>query len=65
MFRRIGEATSFLAYHPNVGRSGRVEGTRELIVSGTPYIVIYSVANSRVEIITILHAAQRWPNTSD
>lgn len=65
IIRRIGEAMSFLAHHPNVRRSGRVEGTRELVVSGTPYIVIYRVANSRVEIITILHAAQRWPNTSD
>jgi len=32
-----------LAKNPNVGRLGRVSGTRELVVSRTPYIVVYRV----------------------
>ena len=47
---------------PALGRPGRVEGTRELIIAGTPYIVPYRVRGDTVEIITVLHSAQRWPD---
>ena len=39
-----------------------VVGTRELVISGTPYIVPYRVKGDIVQIITILHGAQRWPD---
>ena len=45
-----------------IGRPGRVEGTRELVVAGTPYIVPYRVKAEIVQIITVLHSAQRWPD---
>ena len=51
-----------LCRHPHIGRMGRVHGTRELVVSGTPYIVPYRVGDSRVEVLRVLHGAQRWPN---
>ena len=47
--------------HSEVGRPGRISGTRELVVSGTPYIVPYRVRNDRFEILRILHGARRWP----
>jgi toxin ParE1/3/4 len=50
-----------LATSPFSGRVGRVEGTRELVIPRLPYIVAYRVADSRVQILRILHGAQRWP----
>ena len=46
-----------------MGREGRVPGTRELIIPGTPLIVPYRLhdQDGRVEILTVLHAARRWP----
>jgi toxin ParE1/3/4 len=48
-----------------MSRPGRVAGTRELIVAGTPHIVAYRVAASRIEILAMIHAARRWPSTFD
>lgn len=59
--RRIREAVLHLAQHPRIGRPGRVVGTRELVVSGTPFIVPYRLRNGEVEILTVLHGARRWP----
>ena len=47
---------------PHIGRTGRVEGTRELVVPGTPFIVPYRVRPQTVEILRIYHAARRWPS---
>ncbi len=46
---------------PSMGRTGRVTGTRELIVPGTPYIVPYRVRAATVEIIRVFHGARKWP----
>jgi toxin ParE1/3/4 len=62
MAERIEEAVSGLSSHPELGRPGRVPQTRELIVSGTPYIVPYRIKEDVVEILTVLHAARRWPD---
>jgi toxin ParE1/3/4 len=51
-----------LTLFPDSGRPGRVAGTRELIISGTPYIVPYRVKNDRVDILRVYHAARRWPD---
>jgi toxin ParE1/3/4 len=61
MVAAIEEATQLLARHPAVGRPGRVEGTRELVVAGTPYIIPYRVRAGRVEILRVFHAARKWP----
>ncbi|MEO1191221.1 MAG: type II toxin-antitoxin system RelE/ParE family toxin [Pseudomonadota bacterium] len=59
---RIEERVAGLAFYPLQGRMGRVAGTRELVIGGTSYVAVYRV-RERVEIITIRHAAQRWPET--
>lgn len=59
--RRIVETVAALAYHPRMGRVGRVESTRELIVGGTPYLAVYRL-RERVEIVTIFHASRKWPD---
>jgi len=58
---RIREAVDQLSLYPFLGRSGRVAGTRELIVAGTPFIVPYRIRDDVVEILSVLHAARRWP----
>ena len=62
MIERIRAAVARLAASPALGRPGRVAGTRELAIPGTPYIVPYRVKGEVVQIITILHGAQRWPD---
>lgn len=46
---------------PNRGRPGRRAGTRELPLPGLPFVTIYRVREYNVEIIRILHGAQKWP----
>jgi len=58
---RIGDAVHYLEDHPSMGRAGRVPGTRELVVSGTPYIVPYRVRGQDIEILRVFHAARKWP----
>ena len=58
---RLAERIAGLLAFPLAGRPGRVEGTRELVVVGTPYVVIYSVTDDLIRILRILHGAQRWP----
>jgi toxin ParE1/3/4 len=58
---RLREAVSLLAAHPAAGRPGRVPGTRELVVSGTPYIVPYRVVAGVLEILRVPHRARKWP----
>ncbi len=50
-----------LAAFPNVGRPGRLSGTRELVVSKTPFIAIYRVRRNVVWGLRVLHGAQEWP----
>lgn len=58
--RLIVERVAGLAFFPRIGREGRIAGTRELVITGTPYIVLYRISE-RVEVLRIRHAARRWP----
>jgi addiction module RelE/StbE family toxin len=60
---RLVAAASALAEHPSLGRTGRLTGTREPALADIPYILAYRVtAQSDVEILTVMHAAQQWPD---
>jgi toxin ParE1/3/4 len=50
-----------LSDHPDLGRPGRVPGTRELVVAGTAYIVPYRIQANRVHVLRVYHGARRWP----
>lgn len=52
-----------LPEHPRAGRQGRVKSTRELVIEGLPFIVIYreQVSANSIEILRVLHEAQQWP----
>jgi toxin ParE1/3/4 len=58
-------AINILAGFPEIGRIGRRRGTRELVVSDTPYVVAYRIKKSIIEILAVLHGAQRWPRSFD
>jgi len=57
----IHSAIDLLAKFPEYGRTGRKPDTRELVFSGLPYLAIYRVHENAVEIVRILHGAQKWP----
>jgi toxin ParE1/3/4 len=58
---RIATQISVLLRFPEGGRPGRIEGTRELVIRRTPYIVAYRVEEDGVRILRVLHSAQLWP----
>ncbi len=58
---RIAEQIEILQQHPQMGRPGRKQGTRELVISRTPFIVVYRVKGKRIELLRVLHGAQQWP----
>jgi len=55
------DAVERLAEQPNLGRPGRVAGTRELVVPGTPYVIPYRLRGDRLEVIAVFHSRQKWP----
>lgn len=52
--------------HPRAGRQGRLKNTRELVIDGVPFIVIYreNMSTNTVEILRVLHDAQQWPTAN-
>jgi toxin ParE1/3/4 len=56
---RIVAVVEALRNHPRLGRAGTEPGIRELVIGGTPYIVLYRIHGKRVVISTIWHGAQR------
>ena len=59
---RIYDSVVHLSRFPKIGRLGRVPGTRELVVSDTPFIIPYRIRRDDIEVITVLHAARQWPD---
>jgi len=59
--RLIDAVETVIATNPNVGRPGRVPGTRELVVARTSYIVPYRLHSGVIEVLRIYHGARRWP----
>ncbi len=57
----VVDAVDRLADFPAMGRPGRVGGTRELVVPGTPYIIPYRVRKEKIEVLRVFHAARKWP----
>jgi toxin ParE1/3/4 len=59
----LGAACDQIIAMPHSGRLGRVEGTREIVLTGTPFILAYKVFAKRATILAIVHGARRWPKT--
>lgn len=58
----IAQSIERLGQAPARGRPGRIPSTRELVIVGTPYIVAYRVRDNDIEVLTIQHGAQLWPD---
>ena len=59
--KALFDAANSLDILPSRGLVGRIPGTRELVVPGVPYIVLYEVADTAVQILHIYHGARIWP----
>jgi addiction module RelE/StbE family toxin len=61
LIREIYNAPAALKSFPNRGRAGKKQGTRELVLSSLPYIIVYQVSSDALHVVRILHGAQEWP----
>ena len=57
----VRNVEQLLSVNPNMGRAGRVPGTRELVIPRTPYIVPYRVRSNRIQVLRVYHGARKWP----
>ena len=62
LLERVSQEIDKLADFPELGRAGRVSGSRELVISGTTYIVAYRVRYEVVQVLRVLHGSQQWPD---
>jgi addiction module RelE/StbE family toxin len=63
VYEAIRHQVGMLADHPQIGRTGRVRGTRELVITGLPYIVAYYIKEQEVRILAVLHTSRKWPQS--
>lgn len=59
--RGLRDRTMHMATIKHPGRKGRVKGTREWVLTGTPYIVVYVQRVAGIEVWRVLHGARQWP----
>jgi toxin ParE1/3/4 len=57
----IYDASVSVLIFPGRGRPGKKQGTRELVLTSLPYLVVYVVTDEVIHIARILHGAQKWP----
>lgn len=62
LLAEIRERAVLLQDRPELGRAGRVDGTRELVLAGTQYILPYRVKDSEIQILAVFHTARQWPD---
>ena len=58
LIRKVAES---LLENPQIGRQGRVEGTRELTIARFPFMVAYRIGESEVQVLAVIHTARLWP----
>ncbi len=58
----IRKQSTVLADNPQLGRLGRIEGTCELVLAGTHYILPYRLKDQQIQILAVFHAARKWPD---
>lgn len=58
---KIEESIERLRDFPEMGRPSRWPDTRELVIPGTHFIILYMIKRRRIIILAVIHAARRWP----
>lgn len=61
VYRGIVAAAQSLTEFPALGRPGRHPDTRELLVSGMPYLIVYEVGPDAVIIVAVFHTSRHLP----
>lgn len=61
LIRAVYDAPTALLTFPNRGRPGKLAGTRELVLTPLPYVVVYAIREDIIFVVRILHGAQQWP----
>jgi len=61
IYQYIRDRVDSLKISPNIGRPGRVFGTRELVLDHYPYIIPYRVKDDVVEILRVFHTSRKQP----
>jgi len=64
---RLGQsiitAVESLQLHPELDRKGRANATGELVIPGTPYIVVCRFRSAHIQVLAVFHSARRWPDS--
>ena len=58
---RIKDTADNLSRHSEIGRPGRVFGTREIVMSDLPYILAYQITDRDIRILAVMHTSRKWP----
>ena len=61
--KHVESSIDLIKEYPELGRIGRVNQTRELILKKFQYILVYLVESSYIDIIRLLHTSRKWPNS--
>lgn len=60
----ISQQVGQLADFPYLGKKGRIDGTFELVISSTPFVVSYRLHGREVQILHLFHSRRDWPPRS-
>jgi len=61
----IRRQSLILSTYSDIGKTGRVSGTRELVITKFPYVIAYEVAQKSVDVLAVVHASKLWPDPFD
>ena len=61
VINRMRYAALVLADEPEMGRQGRITGTRELHFSDLPYSLAYKITEWGVDILAVVPTERKWP----
>ena len=57
----VRSRAELLADNPKLGRVGRIPGTREMILGGMSFLIVYRLTSDEVQILRLLHTSQEFP----
>lgn len=58
---KILNAVELIVEYPQIGRTGRAHNTREVVVPGTSYILVYRSFKTKIQLLRVLHGRRLWP----